>query len=156
MAGSVQVETRSALLPYLRAALESDYQFGQTGTAVFGWHSSIENYRERVWMRGGRADMQIAAQRPGATVLNEREARFYVFVEVVLPGSDQETATGRAYDLAGIVVRQVALHKADLGVTGLNWIAPGAVELDAEGQTDQGSAARVRVDINYDARVEQS
>jgi len=155
MTGSVQPATRAALFSKLQTALAVDSTFASRGQASYGWTSTLENKRERVWVRGGRSVMQVAALRPGATVLNETGGEFYVFTEVVLPGVDQQTVTARTYDLAAIVIGQVALHKTDLGVPGLKWIVPGTVELDAEGAVDRGSAARVRVTVNYEARVEQ-
>lgn len=155
MTGSVQPATRAALFAKLQTALAADTTFASRGQASYGWTSTLENMRERVWLRGGRSDMRVAALRPGATVLNEASGEFYVFTEVVLPGVDQVTVTTRAYDLAAIVIGQVAQHKSDLGVTGLKWIVPGVIELDAEGAVDRGSAARVRVTVNYEGRVEQ-
>ena len=155
MTGSVQTATRVALFTRLETALAADGTFASIGKSSFGWSSTLEDTRERVWTRGGRSQMEIAALRPGATVLNEKGGEFHVFVEVIIPGVDQQTVTSRTYDLAAIVVAQVAQHKTDLGVTGLKWIVPGVVELDAEGSVDRGSAARVRVAVNYEARVEQ-
>lgn len=155
MAGSVQTATRAALFTQLQTALAADTTFAAIGKSSFGWSSTLEDTRERVWTRGGRSQMEVAVLRPGATVLNEKSGEFHVFVEVVIPGQDQQTVTARAYALAAIVVAQVAAHKSDLGVAGLKWIVPGVIELDAEGQVDRGSAARVRVAVNYEARVEQ-
>lgn len=157
MTGSVQPATRAALFAKLQAALAADSTFVDRGKASYGWTSSLENLRERVWTRGGRSTMEPAVFRSGPTVLNETGGEFYVYAEVVLPAiSDQVTVTERTYELAAIVISQVALHKNDLAVPGLIWIVPGVTELEGEGVVDQGSAARVRVTVKYEARIEQA
>ena len=156
MTGSVQPATRAALFAKLQEALALDATFVDRGKASYGWTSTLENLRERVWTRGGRSTLEPAVFRSGPTVLNETGGEFYVYVEVMLPAVfDQVAVTERAYELAAIVINQVAVHKNDLGVPGLIWIVPGITELEGEGAVDQGSAARVRVNVNYEARIEQ-
>lgn len=152
MAGSVQLALRSAFVDALTTAVtaaEPDFD----GEIAFAWSSALERNRERIWTYGAPAPMEPASMRAGATFFRE-SGSFWVHVEVLLPGKGVEDVLARCYELAAIVTSQAALHRTDLAVDGLQWITCGGIDEHVEGRTEKGSGARVRLVINYEARVE--
>ena len=150
MAASVLAATRAALIAVIDAALVADGDFPKTQTR-FSWRSDWAT-KEKVFTHGGRMDHDPAALRAGATVRNE-SGEFDVLIEVMLPGRDATAAIDRAFEIDRVVGEQIALHKNDLAVPGLLWIRSQGVVLDAEGEVDQGSGARVVHTVHFEARL---
>ena len=150
MAASVLAATRAALVDVIAAALAAHGGFPQT-QCRFAWRSDWAA-KEKVFTHGGRMDYNPAALRAGATVRNE-SGEFDVLIEVMLPGRDSEAAINRALEIDRVVGEQIALHKNDLAVPGLLWIRSQGGDLDAEGEVDQGSGARVVHTVHFEARL---